>query len=409
MRVLLAFDSFAGFGGTETYTLTVALELIRLGHEASVYSPVHGPMAEHASEQGVPVLGRGGLPADCELLICSDVATCHELAHRYRSAVRVFVAHSADFALQSPPRLRDECQAVVVLNDRVGRTVAARWHDSPVIRLRQPIDLLRFHNLMLRRDEARSALVLSNYVRGVRAEMIARACQEAGLELVSLGGQNTFTARPELAIAQADLVIGLGRSVLEGMAAGRPTYVYGVVGGDGWVTPDTYGAMEADGFAGTSRREKVVDAARLGAELSTWQAPMGEVARDLASAHHSAREHAVALVALAAELDAAPPPAPDVGGELAHLVRLERQAEVRGHALLHEVERLATVLTDSGAREEVLRTELAAAQARAATAERESSALKETRRYRLGCRLAAPLDSLRSWGRRRDARAGGQT
>ena len=39
MRILLSFENF---GGTETYTATVANELGRLGHHVMVYSPNRG-------------------------------------------------------------------------------------------------------------------------------------------------------------------------------------------------------------------------------------------------------------------------------------------------------------------------------------------------------------------------------
>ena len=45
MRILLSFENF---GGTETYTATVANELDRLGHHVMVYSPNRGAMAEFA-------------------------------------------------------------------------------------------------------------------------------------------------------------------------------------------------------------------------------------------------------------------------------------------------------------------------------------------------------------------------
>lgn len=51
-------------------------------------------------------------------------------------------------------------------------------------------------------------------------------------------------------------MIGLGRSALEGIAAGRPVIVHGVPGADGWVTPERYPAMESDGFAGLARPER---------------------------------------------------------------------------------------------------------------------------------------------------------
>ena len=106
------------------------------------------------------------------------------------------------------------------------------------------------------------------------------------------------TATPEHAIANADMVFALGRSALEGMAAGRAVYVYGAVGGDGWVTPDRYPAMEADGFAGLSDRGMTIDAARLTADLAEWKQLMGEVNRDLVLSNHEAREHAIELVSL---------------------------------------------------------------------------------------------------------------
>ena len=41
-------------------------------------------------------------------------------------------------------------------------------------------------------------------------------------------------------MADADIVVGYGRSVLEAMAMGRAAYVWDHAGGDGWVTPETY-------------------------------------------------------------------------------------------------------------------------------------------------------------------------
>jgi hypothetical protein len=40
MRILSTFENFVGFAGTETYTLTVAKELERLGHDLLIYSPI---------------------------------------------------------------------------------------------------------------------------------------------------------------------------------------------------------------------------------------------------------------------------------------------------------------------------------------------------------------------------------
>jgi hypothetical protein len=424
VRVLLSFENFAWFGGTQSYTLTVATELQRLGHEVAIYSPDHGAMADFAHRQGVDVISRRELPANSDLLVCSDAATCHELAPRYGDAVRLFVVHSVDFMLQAPPQLRDRCQALVVLNDRVRRAVEARaWH-APVVRLRQPIDLRRFAGIARTESNSRTALVLSNLVSSSGAKLIEDACRANRLNVEWIGGGTDPTPTPELAFAGAKLVIGLGRSVLEGMAAGRAAYVYGIVGGDGWVTPERYPLMEADGFAGTSAPGVVIDRDRLADDLRSWDEQMGRLNRDLAVAHHTAREHAIELVNLARSLDASPPAEPTLSEELARLIRLEWRNDLRAIDSLAEATNLSSLLTEAyeelaqaqgeaqaaseqlkaaseqlkAAQNAVRAADDQAAQAHAAAraANEQLEALRNTRRYRLASRIASPLDRVRA-------------
>ena len=226
MRIVLSSENFDGFGGTETYTLTVAQQLDALGHDVAIYAPNRGAIAEFAREEGVRVLGIDALPGACDLVVSGDAATCHELASRYGDAVRMFVAHSCDHALQSPPQLAGRCDAVIVLNDRVRRAIEARgWH-APIVRLRQPIDTARFRNLGPPRPLPRRALVLSNYVRGPRAELIERACRANGISLSWVGDPTSATATPEHAIANADLVVGLAEACLRAWRlVGRCTFM----------------------------------------------------------------------------------------------------------------------------------------------------------------------------------------
>src|SRR5579884_3539074 len=340
-------------------------------------------MAEFARAQGVSVVGREDLHRPWDALICSDAATCHELVDRCPGAVRIYVVHSVDYLLQAPPQLGDRCQAVVVLNDRVRRAVEARgWH-APVVRLRQPIDLRRFDGIGSGCSPARTVLVLSNELKSsrIRVKLIESACRANGLDVKWAGGEGNRLPAPELAIAGADVVVGLGRCVLEAMAAGRAAYVYGQVGGDGWVTPESYRAMESDGFAGTSASSVMVGAARLAEDLASWHEEMGQLNRDLAHAHHTAREHAVALVNLARELDAPVPVEPSLGEEFAHLIRLQWHAEARAVANLQEVDRLNLLLSESQGTLRAVAGEL--------------EALRSRRRFRLGSRIASLLDRLR--------------
>ena len=402
MRILLGFENLTVFGGTETYNLTLARELERLGHETAIYSPNHGETAEYARSEGISVLTSVQLPTICDLVIASDAATCYELGGRYPDAVTVMVAHSADHMLQAPPQLAESCVAVIVLNDRVRRAVEARaWH-APILRLRQPLGLDRYYSVGACRATPQTALVSTNYVAGPRRHVIEAACRANGLRINWIGATTQSTATPELAIADADLVIGLGRSTLEAMAAGRAAYVYGVVGGDGWVTPERYAAMEADGFAGTAFSDRHIDVDRMIADLGEWTETMGEYNRDLASAHHSAREHAIALLGFVRDLS--PPSAPaTTSDEFARLIRLNWRMERRAVATEREVVRLRAeladrdraladrdrALADRDRRVGELHEQLVARQA-------EYDLLRGTRRYRLAARVAAPLDRWRN-------------
>lgn len=396
MRFVLSSENFDGFGGTETYTLTVAQQLDALGHDVAIYSPNRGAIAEFARGEGVRVLGTDALPLDCDVLVFGDAATCHDLASRYGDAVRLFVSHSCDHALQFPPQLAGFCDTVIVLNDRVRRAVEARgWH-APIARLSQPIDTVRFRNVGPPPPQGMRALVVSNVVAGPRVDLIKGACSAAGIDVSWIGATTAATATPEFAIANAHLVIAVGRSALEGMAAGRAVYVYGVVGGDGWVTQGCYPRMEADGFAGLSDTELTIDAARLTSDLARWDQTMGELNRDLVFSHHDAREHAIELVSIARGLSSQRLSQTTVADELAHLVRREWRAYGRGAGALAEAGRLRAQVAGAHA-------ELGDARAQIGMLEEALRELRGTRRYRFASLLARPLDRVRA---RRDVERG---
>jgi hypothetical protein len=397
MRIALSSQNFAAVGGTQTYVLTVAQQLERLGHETWISTRNAGRMAEVAVRDGVRVVDLGELPDELDAFFAQDTATHYELASKYPRAARIFVAHSADHALQGVPQLNGACDAVVVLNDRVRRWVQSHAAHLPVLRLRQPIDTWRFTVPRLSRGRPRRVLVSTNYVAGVRAQLIEDACEACGLEVGWLGATSTPTAHPENAIADADIVIGLGRTALEGMAAARATYIYGAMMGDGWVTPSSYPGLEADGFAGIAT-ERVIDASQLATDLKQWHPEMGEANRDLAYTHHAARPHVIELLKLARKFNHAASDRPEgreglsQADELARLVRLEWHMYGRAMRASREAEQARAEL--DRCRDELERTN--ARMQELADAHQQLAALTATRRYRFARSIAAPLDWIRS-------------
>ena len=392
MRIVIAYESLVDYAGTETYVLTIARQLLAVGHDVVVHARTLGPMADFMRSEKIVVTDASDeLPEACDAVLVQDAASAYEMRDRYPHAVSLCAVHSRGFALSVPPQLDGICAAVVVFNDRVRRFVEqTAWH-APIVRMRQPIELKRFGALGLQPTQLRRALVLSNYLRGPQAQLLQDACRSAGVELVQVGALGTPMARPEHAIADADMVFGLGRSILEAMAGRRAAYVYGVGAVDGWVTPDNYAALEADGFAGQVSGD-VPGLERLAGDLRHWSPQMGVENRVLAS-RHAISDHVDELLTLIRDLGPPKPVPVTRHQELARLVRLEWDAQNRLRDVVEENRMLR-------ARVEDLRREVTDARRAFADRDEALSALLATRRFRLASRLAAPFERARAMLRR---------
>jgi len=423
MRILLGTTGFAHPGGSETYLLTMAQQLERLGHDVVICAAELGAVAAAAEEAGLRVVGSvdevGAAPA---ATLAQDAPTAYELAGRWPSAPLVFRACSDVYDFQLPPEVPGVAVCVVACTDRVADRVRATAATHEIVRLRHPVDVRRFQPLRPIRERPRRALILGNYLDGPRLEALTGAWEAAGVECLRLGRPAAATLAPEIAMNDADIVVGKARVIIEAMACGRAAYVYDYAGRDGWVTAGNYAALEADNFAGMATGLGV-DPAGLAADLPAYDAAMGDVNRDLAVRHHHAGRHADALVALFRRLGAGEvAPAGDAPasngaasaaprlGELARLGRRQWASEREAMNLRRELGRVTderdaarTAYEDAhaaltGARDDALaaydtaaaerdlfRDDRDAWQARALLAEQEAERLRgllETRRVR---------------------------
>ena len=324
-------------GGTEVHLVTIGSELLRLGHEAVIYAPELGPFADHALARGIEVVDElDELPVECDVVLAQDSIVVYDLAERYPAAVSVFRICGDTFDFQSPPLVEGILDLVVVLSERYARLAHAFAVEPPVARLRIPVDVERLAPVGTIRARPRRAVILGNYPD--RVHVVREAWEGQGVEVSQVGAaQQRFDIAP--ALESADIVVGKSRAAVDAMACGRAVYVYDTFGGDGWLTPDTYAAMEADHFAGQAT-DRVIGVEEMARDLADYDRRMGAVNRDLAIQHHSAREHVVELLSALVSAPNERPSAPL--GELGRLTALqwswERVARQAQHeqALLHE-------------------------------------------------------------------------
>jgi hypothetical protein len=381
-----------GLGGTESYALTVAEHLDRLGHGVTVCAIELRGGEQAAAERGLRVVSPAELRPGLDAAIVQDAAISLELAERLPGLRQVFVAHSESFEPQAPTRLPGVVESTVALNDRVADRLRALSPPPGVVRLRQPIDTERFRARGALPEVPRRALLLSNNHLGDRLAAIERALAGRDVELVRVGGVAGLSTDPRSRLAEADIVIGYGRSILEAMCCGRAAYVYDWSGGSGWVTAESYAAIEADGFAG--RAGEVIDERRLSEDLGAYSPSMASVNRDLVVAHHRANVHAQELVALLRGPAPADEPPPAPLGEMARLVRLEWRARAEAHGLLGDNANLRSQLEAQVKQREAVEAELDRAQRAARDQARKAGDAVRAYEGTLSWRATAPLRAL---------------
>jgi hypothetical protein len=439
MKLVFATRTLADTGGEQTYALTVAEQLARLGHDVMIYALELGMVSDLARQRALRVVAKAEeLPAEVDgVIVGANRGLALELAGRYPQATRVFVVHSAEDT-HLPPPVPGTVAATVVLNDLHAARAKACVGVGEVVRLRQPVDMRRFSPRGWPRERPERVLLLGNYHSGPRerAGVLREAWGGAGLQWHEAGG-TAQTLDVPTAIAEADVVVGYGRSVLEAMACGRVAYVHDQAGSEGWITPETYARMEAGGFAVVAVRLPP-SSEQLSADIEVYRAEWGLAGRDIVRLYHDARDHAAALVTLIERLGPGEVVAePDAMRALAQLAESQLRAELmaehyrvesgqwftlyhgaqeklaqaRGEwegqraQLVQERDELQAEHSNLKARHDLLEAERDSfeqervrLEGAVADADERLAAFKRTRRYRLAQALVGPLDRLR--GRR---------
>jgi hypothetical protein len=385
MRIVLGTLEFGAIGGAGTYSLTVAIELQSLGHEVTIFAEETGELARVAEDRGVRVAaGERALPGDCDVIYAQDRASAYLLADRFPKTPQALCMHSGSSQLDrwQPPQLPGIVGAVVVLHERLAKRAAAFAERPEIVRLRQPVDLARFAPRGTIGETPRRVLLLGNNLSVDRREGVLAAIHQLGLECLELGrygGRTTPT--PEREINQVDIVLGSGRSIVEAMACARAAFVYDYLGGDGWVTRESYEALEAINFAHASSNGAMVTLEALADRLGEYRQSMGSANIDLARMHHGAARHAEELVALFERLEPSEPPPNSPLREFARMSRVQWQTESRALGANHEARLLSSRLAEAEAR----------AEARAQLAEARLRNLQNALWYRFARALVRPF------------------
>src|SRR5947209_2272347 len=104
MRFVIAQRRLATPGGSETFVLTLAEHIAKLGHEVVVHALELGLAATLAEQRSIHVVRHETqLPEWADATLALDRVMAIDLARRYPGATRLYAMHNADEIWLPPP------------------------------------------------------------------------------------------------------------------------------------------------------------------------------------------------------------------------------------------------------------------------------------------------------------------
>ncbi|MFP5257269.1 MAG: glycosyltransferase [Acidimicrobiia bacterium] len=387
MRLVLASNRLSTPGGSETYLLTLARHLQRLGHEVYVMSGPENGAADLVEHHALVRVRRAeDLPAPPDRLIVQDAIVSGEAASTWPDVPQLFVVHSGTHDLQLTSAVPGAVAGYLVLNDYTRKLAEALPGGRPVHRLTQPVDVAHFTPAAPPRPRPERLLVFGNNLARWRFEGLEATCRRRGIEVRrvgAVGGQMVLDPLEE--IQAADIVVGVGRCIVEAMACGRAAFVYDRWGSDGWLTRESYAAIEAAGFAGRAGTDEP-GRSQFEDVLDGYDPVHGTEGYDLAVRHHNARVHSAQVLEVLETLGPVEPVDPDLAFTLARVWREAWRWE--GRALALDVQVRSQAEADAG-RVQALEAELASARREVQDLEAQVAQLRDD-----AARLRQDLDGV---------------
>jgi len=263
MKVLITNLWLDGYGGSESWCYAVASELLKRGYIVDVYTPMCGRIYKEFEKLGVKFSDGGVydliLENHCVLnkdkFIGPVIHTCHGI-------------------------IKEEGPMTGVTNVAVSKKAAERWNLDTIIQ--NGIDVNRFTCKTSLHTNIKKVLSLckSDTANGI----LRKICSDIGVEFECMYGKEVFNVEDK--INEADIVVGVGRSLLDAMACGRPVvsfddrfYYKTRMLGYGYITPDKYKYYDLDSFT-ASYTGKTLNKLELAKEIFEKYDPKdGEVNR----------------------------------------------------------------------------------------------------------------------------------
>lgn len=358
--VLLATNHLFGWTGSETLLLTLIEGLLENGCRVAVY-------ARHWNQDWLDAHfdPRVRLTDDLETLrhLSFDVAHVQhniclvDVRSAFPGLPVLFSSLGVLPFLEQPVPFDLNVSHYLAISEEVAANLVSQGiaeHQIDIVR--NLVSGRRFSPASEIREKPERILVLSYKMDEAKRNLLRAAAARIGASIRFAGSKGDAIPQDRLAavINEADIVVSLGRGVVEAMLCGRVPLVFDIHGGDGLVTPDNLHEIRACNFSGRChRKDYTLD--DLVSELGKYRQEYGARLREMALEQFGSERNMAFLLKTYSNMAAMPcPPAlPDpvpkmlafcsaMGHEDVELDKRRQEAE---HLLQAEILRIKTTVS----------------------------------------------------------------
>lgn len=221
MRILITNYRLVEFGGSETFTYTIARELSKR-HKILIWTPVWGKTLRDKFSLFSQTYNK--IPKDFDVAHIHH-RDCAEILQNINKP-KVMLLHSPGKDYQENPIMG--MQKYLAVSEETQTFLKQQGYDSEIIR--NPIDTERFKSVNPVNKQVKTILILSNHFGYFK--LVANFILSLNIKLLTLG-MFIQDFKVEDWINRADLVVTIGRGCYESMSCGREVIIMGNFGIDG--------------------------------------------------------------------------------------------------------------------------------------------------------------------------------
>lgn len=287
MKILLGNNTLDFLAGSETHTLTLALELKRLGHEVQAYSTQLGFIALELEKVGISCVSefkKGGNVLKFQLemqedksefepdvIFCNHYEITKTLRAKFPTTPIIATIHgilhkdpdSGVIWPEMPAVDANVSQFVAVSPEVQGLLKEVYNLDSEIIY--NFFDLEKFKWTPSIEPKIKSILINTSYSGrdDKEVQIIKEVADHYNANLKAIGINFTPSWDLQNVIKDCDVVVGMGRSVLEGFCMGKIALVHGRWGTGGVLASDSYDLIRDYNFSGRNSKGALATAQQI--------------------------------------------------------------------------------------------------------------------------------------------------